>query len=70
MTRKQLIETAEAIIASDILTKSDGTRTKGAKSISRHLTFVKNKTGDTKYHQKKLGNKVANVIEFYELEIS
>jgi hypothetical protein len=69
MSRTNLIETASAILESNILTKSDGSRTKGARSMSRHLTFVKNNTGDTKYHRAKLEKVIVNTVAFHGLVV-
>ena len=70
MSKKDLIATAEAILASGILTKQDGTPTKGGRKMSRHLTFVTNGTGDTKYHRERLEGVVTRTMDFYEITVS
>ena len=69
MTRTNLIETAEALLAGDLLERKDGTLTRGGRSMSRHLTFVRNRTGDTEYHTRKLTAGVKNTMKFHNLRV-
>ena len=70
MTRKNLIETAEALLAGDLLERQDGTLTRGGRTISRHLTSVRNKTGDRAHHMRILARSCANTMKFHEITVA
>lgn len=70
MTKQDMIDHAEAILGNaDLLVRKDGSPTRARKKMKRHLTFVLNGTGDTKYHQKKLVQVVKNTVDFYEITV-